>query len=104
MELVAVMTTVGNIEAARLMAKTVIERKLAACAQLSPIESFYPWEGALQHDQEIRLLFKTTKQNQAALESALAQLHPYAVPAICAFDIGAVNAAYAHWVSANCEP
>lgn len=102
MELVAVVTTVGNIEDARRIAKTVIERRLAACAQLNPIESFYHWDGALQHDTEVRVLFKSLRRDAAALEAAILELHPYELPAVCAIEIDAVNAAYSLWVGEQC--
>lgn len=96
-------TTVGTVDEARRLAKALIERKLAACAQLNQIESYYYWDGALQHEPEVRVLFKTVKRNQAALEAGIRELHPYEVPAIAAFDMSAVNAPYAEWVAENCR-
>ncbi len=43
----AVFTTVGSLDEARRIAREVVERRLAACAQLSTIESFYRWKGAI---------------------------------------------------------
>jgi periplasmic divalent cation tolerance protein len=48
MTALAVFTTVGTLDEARRIARTVVERGLAACAQLSPIESFYVWKGAVR--------------------------------------------------------
>jgi len=47
MKLIAVYTTVATLEDARRLAKALVERKLAACAQITAIESFYAWNGAV---------------------------------------------------------
>jgi periplasmic divalent cation tolerance protein len=104
MELIAIITTLGNLDDARHLAKTLIERKLAACAHLNPIESYYYWDGALQHDSEVRVLFKCLKSSYTRVEAAIRELHPYELPAICAFDITQVNEAYGNWVAKSCEP
>ncbi len=58
---IAVFTTIDNFDEARKLAKTLVEQKLAACAQISEIESFYTWENDVQNGQEFRIMFKTTK-------------------------------------------
>jgi len=95
---IAVFTTLGSLDDARRLARAIIERKLAACAQLSSIESFYVWKGALQNEPEVRVLFKTTDACYAALEAAIVELHPYELPAIHAVEMGAVHAPYAQWI------
>jgi periplasmic divalent cation tolerance protein len=99
MELIAVLTTVGSMEEARRLARAIVERKLAACAQLSLIESFYNWKGSLQHEPEVRVLFKATKQNYQVLEAAIVELHSYELPAIHAIELTAVYEPYAQWIT-----
>jgi periplasmic divalent cation tolerance protein len=53
MKLIAIYTTVGSLQEARQIAKTLVERKLVACAQISEIESFYAWKGEVQNDQDV---------------------------------------------------
>ena len=48
MKPIAVVTTVANREDAHRLARTLVERKLAACAQISEIESIHHWKGAVQ--------------------------------------------------------
>ena len=100
-KLIAVITTVATIEDARRLARGMVERRLAACAQLSPIESFYPWNGSLQNEPEIRILFKTSAQAYRALEAAIVELHPYELPAIYAIELSGVHAPYAQWIAEN---
>lgn len=98
--LLAVITTTATRDDAVRLAHILVERRLAACAQISAIESVYVWAGALQHEPEHRLVLKTTVDRHPALEAALAELHPYALPAIVSlpFDAGE---AYGAWVRAS---
>jgi periplasmic divalent cation tolerance protein len=99
--IVAVFTTVASLDDARTLARAMVEKQLAACAQLSTIESFYVWDGALHNEPEVRVLFKTTDARLAALEAAIVELHPYELPAIHAVELGAVHPPYAQWVIDN---
>jgi periplasmic divalent cation tolerance protein len=96
---IAVYTTVATQQQAQNLARTIVERKLAACAQIAPIESYYVWDGALQHDNEYRILFKTTDERYAQVETAIRELHAYELPAIHAVALQHVYAPYAEWVA-----
>lgn len=99
---IAVVTTVGTRADAERLARTLVERRLAACAQIEPIESFYVWDGALQHDGEFRVLFKTTRDRYDAVESAIRELHPYELPAIHALAFERAYAPYVAWIESHC--
>ena len=103
-DLVAVVTTTGSRADALRLAHLAVEKRLAACAQVSPIESVYVWQGAVQHEPEYRLVLKTTAARRAALEATLAQAHPYEVPAILTVPLAHANRAYADWVRAETTP
>ena len=98
MKLIAVFTTVATRDEARRLAEVLVERRLAACAQISEIESFYSWKGAVQNQQEWRILFKTTAERYAAVEAAIRELHGYELPAIHAVAIEQAFPPYAAWV------
>ena len=98
MDCIAVLTTVGSRDAARALARTLVERGLVACAQISEIESFYRWDGALQDEREWRLLLKTVEARYAEVEAAIRALHAYELPAIYALPLAHAYAPYADWV------
>lgn len=100
MTLIAVVTTVGSRDEARTMARTLVERGLVACAQISEIESFYPWDGAVQNEPEFRLLLKTREAHYDAVVQAIRALHSYQLPAIYAHALAHVDAPYAQWIEA----
>ena len=59
------MTTVGSAAQARELAQAVVQARLAACAQISAIESVYRWQGEVLQEAEWRVLFKTTARARA---------------------------------------
>jgi periplasmic divalent cation tolerance protein len=98
MKLLAVYTTVASRDEAHKIARALVERKLAACAQICEIESFYSWRGAVQSGPEYRILFKTTDARYAAVEAAIRDVHTYELPAIHALAVEHVYGPYAAWV------
>ena len=95
---IAVYTTLPTREEARRVAEALVARRLAACAQISEIESYYVWGGALQHDTEYRLLLKTVAERYDEVERAILDLHPYELPAVHAVAVERIHPPYAQWV------
>jgi periplasmic divalent cation tolerance protein len=101
MKLLAVFTTVASRDEACKMASTLVERQLVACAQISEIESFYRWQGSIQHDREFRLLLKTTDAQYEAVEAVVKQMHSYELPAIFAVPVERAYGPYVAWVESG---
>ncbi|HEY8486291.1 MAG TPA: divalent-cation tolerance protein CutA [Limnochordales bacterium] len=94
-----VYSTCRDEEEARRIGRTVVERRLAACANiLGGVTSYYWWQGRLQEDSEALLLLKTTAQAVEPLMQAIRELHSYTVPAISAVPLHALNPAYLQWM------
>jgi periplasmic divalent cation tolerance protein len=98
MKPIAIFTTAGSADEARRIARAVVERRLAACVQITEIESFYRWKGELQNEKEWRLLIKSTEAQYVAVEVAIRELHSYELPAIYAVAFDQAYAAYAEWI------
>jgi len=98
-----VITTVGTLDDARAMARELVERRLAACAQITPIESFYRWQGRVENDPEFRVLFKTRAECWPAVEAAIRALHRYELPAIHAIATAHAYVPYAEWVQQSTD-
>jgi len=101
MNTIAVLTTIDSKNGARAIAKTLVERKLAACVQISAIESIYTWEGEVQESPEYRLLVKTTDERYPQVEDAIRELHTYDLPAILGFRMQHIYEPFAAWVAEN---
>ena len=101
-EYLTVLSTAPSEEVAGELARTAVERRLAACVQvLGPMQSTYWWEGKVQSDPEWLCLFKTTSANYDALEAAIRQTHPYDEPEIIALPITAGSRGYLNWLASE---
>jgi|SRR5664279_2224967 len=96
--LLAVYTSVDSADTARALARALVECGLAACAQVSTIESCYRWKGSVETAHEWRILFKTTDDRYGAVEAAIRALHPYELPDIHAVAFEHAFAPYAAWI------
>src|SRR5687768_276086 len=80
--------TAASKDEARTIARTLVEERLAACANiLGDIQSIYRWDGKIEEATEVLLIAKTQR---AAVERALARiksLHSYEVPCAVVYDM-----------------
>lgn len=102
-EPLAVLTTVGSLREARRLARSLIGQRLAACAQICRIESFYRWEGRVRHAPEYRLMVKSATGRYRALQAAIRAQHSYTLPAIYAVAVARSFAPYARWIEQSCR-
>ena len=101
MKTIAILTTTDSKDDAHRIASALVERRLAACVQISAIDSVYTWDGETQQSPEYRLLVKTTGERYAAVEAAIRELHTYDLPAIVGFDFEHAFEPFAEWVAEN---
>lgn len=97
-ECVIVFCAAGSKDNAALIAATLIERRLAACVQLGPIESYYRWQGKVEHEHEWLLQIKTTAARTAAAEACIKELHSYELPEITVVAMSG-SPEYLRWVA-----
>ncbi|MCA8882556.1 MAG: divalent-cation tolerance protein CutA [Rhodobacteraceae bacterium] len=98
--LTLVRTTFPDRNSAMDAVEPILTARLAACANLSEIASLYHWDGALQEEGEIAVLFKTRAALVAQLCAAIRKTHPYELPAITWWEVETDNAT-AGWLAAE---
>ena len=99
MAVIAVLTNLPDSDSAFNLARTVVQLRLAACANvLAPVTSFYRWEGREEQATEVPVLIKSTAERYSELELAIKRLHPYSVPEIVAWPIERGSPDYLAWV------
>lgn len=98
--IVTVYATFADADEAARIARTLIEERLAACANiLGPIRSVYRWDGDVTEAEEVAVLFKTRRDAAERLIARLDTLHSYEVPCAVVWDIPAAHPGYADWVA-----
>jgi periplasmic divalent cation tolerance protein len=99
MSIISVYAVFANAEEAERIARTVVEERLAACANiLTPCKSLYRWHGRIEMAEEVPAIFKTHHWATDALMERIAALHSYDVPCIAAWPIDKILGPYADWV------
>lgn len=98
-----VLTTVGADADAHAIARTLVDERLAACANvLASMTSVYRWKGSVSEDREHQLVLKTTADRIEALEARLREIHPYELPEFLVVDASGSHA-YLQWVRESVE-
>jgi periplasmic divalent cation tolerance protein len=94
-----VLTTCGNDEDARALARTLVDGRLAACVNtLSNVTSTYRWKGEVQLDRETLLIIKTTASRLDAVEKTIRAQSKYELPELIALPVHAGGADYLAWI------
>jgi len=101
-KLLVVLTSLPNVEAAKGLARSLVEGNLAACVQLTNgIHSIYRWEGRLCEESEVLLSAKTTEAKWLEISAFIQKAHPYDLPEILAFSPEQYEKQYGKWVESE---
>lgn len=92
--------TTAPEDQASAIARTLIDKRLAACVQIIPgVRSFFHWKGSVAEEGEAVLLCKTTSDAEKAFTEALLTVHPYEVPELLFLPVESGLEAYLSWMS-----
>ena len=90
----------GSEEEALRLARTLVERRLAACVNVLPAaQSVFRWEHEIQTANEYLLLAKTTEERFEALAIAITELHSYDLPEIIALPVSTGSEKFLAWIA-----
>lgn len=101
-QFIQITTTADKQDVAEKIAEALVEKRLAACVQISgPIVSIYRWKGRTERAQEWLCTVKTRQNLYMEVEKAIKALHPYETPEIIAAPILAGSEDYLAWLNAE---
>jgi periplasmic divalent cation tolerance protein len=84
------------------IARLVVDRRLAACANVIPgIKTVYRWMGEVTEDDEVLLTLKTRDDFVESLYTAIVANHPYQQPAIEVLSLAGAGRGVAAWITAE---
>ena len=93
------LATVPDAEVGRRLARSLLQERLIACANLVPgVTSLYRWEGEVQEEDETLVVMKTRSELVPRLIARIPELHPYELPEVLALRVDDGLPAYRRWV------
>jgi len=93
-------STCPSLEVARRLARSLLEKHLAACVNMLPnLESMFEWQNEIVTEAEVLLLIKTRREHYLAIEQLWLQQHPYEVPELIAVPIEHGSSSYLSWIN-----
>ena len=97
--MVFIYTTFKSAEEAKRMGRTIIERHLASCVNIDPVETIYEWKGQIVEDNEVALVVKTNESKVQDIEDIILESHLHDMPFVGVFDLRRINRNYKEWMS-----
>lgn len=98
-----VYVTCGSLAQARQIGRSVVEERLAACANIiDGVHSVFRWEGVVQEGEEVVLILKTRASGVSALSARVKELHSFDVPCVVEIPLGKGNPDYFAWIAGEC--
>ena len=97
---IVVLSTCASSEEAEKVARTLVEKRLAACVNILPaVRSIYRWKGAMEDEKETLLLIKSSRALFGELRAEIEKLHSYEVPEVIAIPIVDGLERYLEWMA-----
>lgn len=102
---VVVQVTTGSRDEAERIARTLVERRLAASGQVGPLRTWYRWQGRVHEVDEHLVSLFTRRDRFDAVAQAVRELHGYELPQIVAVPLVEGTAEFLRWIDESCgEP
>jgi len=96
---IVVLTTCESEDEAGRIARSLVEKRIAACVNILPKgRSIYRWKGAVEDAQEFVLLIKTRRDIFETLRAELSRIHAYEIPEIIALPVVDGSESYLSWI------
>ena len=97
--MIIIKTTTDSHKAMKLIANTLLNKKLAACVNMIPrMRSKYIVDGRITESREVILLIKTTKKLENKVYKTIKDLHNYEIPEISSIQTSKVDKDYENWL------
>ncbi|HOT02602.1 MAG TPA: divalent-cation tolerance protein CutA [Methanolinea sp.] len=80
------------------IARHLVEKRLAACVNITEISSCYRWEGRYCEEPEALLVIKTTDEKVRETLAAIRDVHSYELPEMIVLPVISGYPPYLAWV------
>ncbi|XP_060697075.1 protein CutA homolog [Hemiscyllium ocellatum] len=88
-----------NEQVGKVIARTIVEKKLAACVSILPkVFSIYNWDSEITETTEVLMVLKTRTSKIHKLSEFIRSVHPFEVPEIISILVDQGNPLYLKWI------
>jgi len=94
--MILIYVTYPNKEEAEKIVNHLLDKKLVACGNIFPIESFYLWEGT-ENSNEFVSILKTSLDKWEGVKEEVKKIHSYDVPCIVKINVEG-NGGFERWI------
>jgi periplasmic divalent cation tolerance protein len=99
--LIEIKTTFKSKRLATKICKILIEKKLVACGQISPIQSYYIFNNKFESQNEILVSLKSKKSLYHKIKKIIIDNHEYTTPEIISQTIDDGSRSYLDWINSS---
>ena len=97
--MIIIKTTTDSHKTMKLIANTLLNKKLAACVNMIPrMRSKYVVDGRITESREVILLIKTSEKWENKVYKTIKYLHNYEIPEISTIQTSKVDKDYENWL------
>ncbi|MDC3013425.1 divalent-cation tolerance protein CutA [Candidatus Marinimicrobia bacterium] len=97
--MIIIKTTTDSHKVMKLIANTLLNKKLAACVNMIPrMRSKYAVDGRITESREVILLIKTSEKLENKVYKTIKDLHNYEIPEISTIQTSKVDKDYENWL------
>lgn len=101
-DFIIVLVNCGSKKEAVLLADSLLEKRLIACANIVPaVFSKFRWNDLIDSARESLIIIKTRRGNFKSIEREIKRLHSYKVPEIIGVPIIEGSRDYLNWVNSS---
>lgn len=98
MKFILIYTTHKTTGEAQKITDYLLNEKLIACVNFSPITSQYRWKGNIETSNEVVAILKTKIENWDKVKEYIEKNHSYETPCVIKLAEVEANDSYASWV------
>ena len=96
---IVVLSTCSTAEEAGQIARSLVEKRLAACVNVLPgVRSVYRWKGAVTDEAEVLLVIKSSRRLFHQLRAELERMHSFEVPEVIAMPVVEGSERFLAWM------
>ena len=89
---------------AKIIAKSLVGAKIAACVNMTGVSSYYNWKGEFCDDNETLLIIKTMDSKKNLVMDAIRRLHTYEIPEMIVIPVTGGFPPYLAWLQGEIDP